>query len=221
MSSELTAAPDVRTEFQVPRSQSFAPGPIKKHSNPSKLVSDDAPHTPLLAKPAEWTKDGYMPCVAPRHFSLIEKLNHWAQWDDVTVNTDAKALCEGCPVLQQCREAAMLEEVHDGSSKAELKGKPLSAPNRYTVRGGWTPEERAHRAEVTFVDIGLRQVCGKGHIYAEVGVYVTKYGRECKGCKALNWQKPVECPHCGKTLKKGSYQAHRIRFHKNAEEVAA
>jgi len=65
----------------------------------------------------------------------------------------AKSLCVGCPVIWECLQAALREE----------QGK--SVKSRHGVRGGLTPEERAHA--VVFGDLRGREVHTPG--WAQAG----------------------------------------------------
>ena len=49
----------------------------------------------------------------------------------------ARAICAGCPVRQECLDAAMKEEIY------LCNDHPMQMQHRHGVRGGLTPSERA------------------------------------------------------------------------------
>lgn len=134
---------DVRTEHQVTRFAGFAPGPI--HSRNPVRECTDGERTMRLAKPPEWTQTPGL-CVG-----------RWDEYDETRGRLSEKraaALCFGCPILEECLEAAMAEEV---DVRVSTQGTPLGAQHRYGIRGGLTPKGRARKA-------GAREEpCGKGH----------------------------------------------------------
>lgn len=92
----------------------------------------DGERTLQLAVPQGWTVQAK--CIGDPRFDESVGL----------AAGQATQLCAGCPVIEQCLSAA-LEEEHG-----------LSAGNRYTVRGGLSPKERA------LVEWG-DQECARGH----------------------------------------------------------
>lgn len=210
-----------RTEFQVKAHHGFAPQAIRPRQDRITSTSDGPPSA-FFATPPSWTNDGYMPCVPPAHFSLTAKIEHWAQWDDVTTKTDAAALCEGCPVLHECRAEAMAQEVWSESANGKA-GEPLSAPHRYTVRGGWTPTERAAHATVGLV--AVVDACPRGHEWTEENTYIhtTSGERKCRAC-GRDYRKAQGKLHftcaCGKQIKKTSKFTHLRRFECDKQRAA-
>lgn len=96
------------------------------------VMKTDGERTMRLAMPQSWTKEAK--CLGS------------SGWDEThgMKAGNAAALCAGCPVIEQCLAAAMTEE------------RGLSAGNRYTVRGGKSPKERA------LLEFAAR-TCERGH----------------------------------------------------------
>lgn len=113
----------------------------------------DGGRTLQLAVPAEWTKQAK--CVGDFvTFTNLDRLRPG----------EAGGLCAGCPVIAECLSAAMSEE-HG-----------LSAGNRYGVRGGLSPKERA---ELAFAE----RECERGHV-GRWGGHVNTNLPVCLECKA-------------------------------------
>lgn len=113
----------------------------------------DGERTLQLAVPQAWTKQAK--CVGD--FALF----------DETVGLkagEAAARCAGCPVVAECLSAAMTEEAG------------LSAGNRYAVRGGLSPKERA-ALEVE------ERACERGHT-GRWGSHPNTVKPLCLECKA-------------------------------------
>lgn len=119
----------VRTEHQVRPHDSLAPGPIHAHEG-DRWVSE-APPTMRLARPPEWAQRDDLPCT-----QLVPKGNAPDPFD-TNDKSKARTLCAGCPVRRACLDAALAEE-------GTLRGR-----NRYLVRGGLTPRQRAKLSEST------------------------------------------------------------------------
>lgn len=130
-----------RTEVQLRPFEGFAPGEVVPRSEVA--LTTEGERSLQLAKPYSWTfrDDDEQP---------LNCLGNYAD-TDTTNRDEAKALCAGCPVLSECLESAMEEEV-------DKDGRPLSHHSRFLVRGGLTPRgrvdlaaERAEEAEDTAV----------------------------------------------------------------------
>lgn len=114
-----------RTEAQLRPFEGFAQSEIVPH-NGVHLVSEGERHL-RLAKPYPWSYNDDINCLG-------DYVN-----TDTTNRAEAAALCAGCPVLSQCLESAMEEEVN-------AEGEPLSHHSRFLVRGGLTPRGRVQLA---------------------------------------------------------------------------
>lgn len=114
-----------RTEAQLRPFEGFSQGEVLPR-NGVHLVSEGERHL-QLAKPYAWTYNDDINCLG-------EYVN-----TDTTNRAEAAALCDGCPVLSQCLESAMEEEVN-------ADGEPLSHHSRFLVRGGLTPRGRVQLA---------------------------------------------------------------------------
>lgn len=114
------------------------------------VARSDSGRTLRLAVPAGWTTRALC-------------LDHYALYDEsVGLNPgEAAARCAGCPVIAECLAAAMAEE-HN-----------LSAGNRYGVRGGLSPKERA---DLAFAE----SECPRGH----TGRWGTQPGNKKPRCMA-------------------------------------
>lgn len=120
----------VRTEHQVPRSQGFAPEAIRHRS--LSFDTTDGSRTPQMAKPPHWTETPGMPCVPLDKLGRLWE-HHWAAPKNVPealADEMAERMCRGCPVQQDCLDAALAEE---GT---------LHHSSRFMVRGGLTPKGR-------------------------------------------------------------------------------
>lgn len=129
---------------------------MKSHVSRGVTMSpkrDTDQHTFILAKPPEWM--GAAKCAGD--MSML---------DDAVGLSPGEAMkrCEGCPVVADCLSDAMTRE-HG-----------LSAGNRYTIRGGLSPKERA------VLEVAENQ-CERGHVgrWADNG-----RGKQsvCLDCKA-------------------------------------
>lgn len=208
----LREGADVRTEYQVSRKQ-FTQMRDQAWSDREA----DRPE-PFFAEPPAWmTEPGYMPCVPPPYWDKAQQVAHMNQWDVTTgsgpsgrqkAEKRAAELCEGCPVLAQCRMAALGEEV-SLDEKGSPTGTPLSAQGRFLVRGGWLPVQRA---EWALTEAGL--VCENGHPNPN-GL------KQCRKCRedrksastAIVRSELTKCDDCGRTLRVGSLPRHRKRVH--------
>lgn len=94
---------------------------------------DTDQHTFILAAPPNWTIQAM--CAGD-----------FARYDDSVglKEGEAAARCKGCPVIAECLSAAQAEEGD------------LSAGNRYGIRGGFSPKERADLAYA-------ERACARGH----------------------------------------------------------
>lgn len=151
---EVTHRGDVPTSVQVLPHHGFASEAI--HARGERITASEAPRTMQLATPPAWSQRDDMPC-----------LNNWAPYDLDTRTISAKkakALCFGCPVLEECLEDAMLMERDQRQGK--MFGRPLGAQHRYGIRGGLTPNGRAERAGV-----GKAKPVVAGTVVSEEPVY--------------------------------------------------
>jgi hypothetical protein len=114
-----------RTEAQLRPFEGFSPDEIVPR-NGVHLVSEGERHL-QLAKPYPWTWRDDINCLGEYEAT------------DTTNRAEAAKLCAGCPVLSQCLESAMEEEVNSD-------GEPLSHHSRFLVRGGLTPRGRVELA---------------------------------------------------------------------------
>lgn len=112
-----------RTEHQVAPFEGFKPEEVSPRApmNPTSAAG----YTLRLAEPPKWAQRDDLPCT-----KLVPTRNGLDPFDTNSKAT-ALALCAGCPVRQECLEAALAEE-------GTLRGR-----NRYLVRGGLTPKQRA------------------------------------------------------------------------------
>ncbi len=122
---QIRVASYSRTEAQMRPFEGFAPDEIVPR-NGVHLVSEGARHL-RLAKPYAWTWRDDLNCLG----------NYTTT--DTTNRVEAAELCAGCPVLSECLESAMDEEVN-------AEGEPLSHHSRFLVRGGLTPRGRVELA---------------------------------------------------------------------------
>ena len=92
----------------------------------------------------------------------------------------ARALCEGCPVRNQCLDAALTEELADA---ARYEGKVYS----FGYRGGTTPAERALIHDQRYArpqrKLGGTH-CPNGHEYTPDNTYIRPdtNTRTCRTC---------------------------------------
>lgn len=98
-------------------------------------AKSEGPRTLQLAVPGAWTKQA----------KCIGDFSRFTDMERMLKDGKAAELCAGCPVIEQCLSAAMREE-HG-----------LTAGNRYGVRGGLSPKERA--ALVLPVSCGREHAC--------------------------------------------------------------
>lgn len=117
----------VRTENQVRPHDGFKPEAVMVNYL-MRMESDNAERTLQLARPPAWTETPGLPCT-PTVTGYDMRRKFMDKWDTGS-EVEAQALCAGCPVIEQCLAAAIVEE-HG-----------LSATNRYLVRGGLTPSGR-------------------------------------------------------------------------------
>lgn len=119
----------VRTEAQLRPFDGFKPEEIATNQQPISFTNE-GPATMMLAKPPGWAQRDDLPCIG-----------RWAEYDEASPGEGsferAAALCEGCPVLLECRSAALREEAG------------LARVYRYGVRGGMTPHQRASEPVAT------------------------------------------------------------------------
>lgn len=169
-----------------------------------RAVTETDQHTQLLARPSDWSKGA-------------QCLDQWVLFDaDHLKEGVAATLCAACPVIAECLSAAVVEE---GS---------LIARNRYGVRGGLSPDERAALAL-------KERVCSNGH-EGEWTWQENEGGRAhwaCAEClreskrayfrknkeSRLEYQRhyrskrKVRCPMCEKEMHKVSLNKHVERMH--------
>lgn len=168
----------------------------------------DGERTMTLAVPAGWTREAK--CIGS--FDLF----------DISVGLragEAMSRCEGCPVIEECLSAALAEEGD------------LSAGNRYGIRGGLSPKERA------LVALADRE-CSRGHRnrWSNTGTVLI-----CLECKSEDGRKRwkriaetdpeymarrvakmresrdlrrVSCLECKATLQAKSFQRHLDTVHR-------
>lgn len=114
-----------RTEAQLRPFEGFSQGEVLPR-NGVHLVSEGERHL-QLAKPYAWTYNDDINCLGEYEAT------------ETTDRAEARKLCAGCPVLSECLESAMEEEV-------DKDGNPLSHHSRFLVRGGLTPRGRVELA---------------------------------------------------------------------------
>lgn len=184
---------DVGTAVQVPAHQGFASEAI--HTRTTPHVKSDTTHTMRLATPAPWAQRDDLPCLKTWEQSYDEacadghprKVNPFDLDAGARISDkDAKALCFGCPVLDECLEAALAEEV---DHRPATNGKPLGAQHRYGVRGGMSPRGRADLAKPR-PKVKLGGLCKKGlHERTEETQAMHSHGKHgirqvCLPCRA-------------------------------------
>jgi hypothetical protein len=132
--------PQGPTDSQLLPHEGFRTGTIHTRGNPSTRLASDPP-TMLLAKPPAWSEAGGRPCDPPPGLGKLEARRHMDAWDvnESRIKNGAEhaaKLCAGCPVRAACLTAALEEE---GT---------ISPSHRYLVRGGMTPKQRHHLAQL-------------------------------------------------------------------------
>jgi len=114
----------VRTEAQVRPHQGFKSTALQV--NRAVRRGTEGERTLILAVPPAWTETE-KPCDTQLKGRLARA--HMDKWD-TWVESEAVALCAGCPVQLPCLESAIREE------------RGVSAGGRHMVRGGVTPQGR-------------------------------------------------------------------------------
>lgn len=177
-----------------------------------------------FAEPPAWTQDA--PCQ--HEWPHPDGREHKSPWDsDYMSDKKAAELCADCPILEACLSAAMEEEGE------------LIARNRYGIRGGKTPKQRAMLAAPA--------ECGKGHVghmvsNTDARVKISWVCLECKRIASREWRakatpeqlerkraytrernkRRVQCPQCGGEFAINALSRHLERKHAAPEgEVAS
>ena len=116
----------VRTEFQLRPFDGFKPEEIEPKAAFVPML-DEVPAF-RLAVPPDWAQND-KPCDGK-----------WETYDEAGPGTGdperAEFLCRGCPVRQECLDAALREEAGES-------GEGLGWRYRHGIRGGLTPFQRA------------------------------------------------------------------------------
>jgi hypothetical protein len=145
-------------------------------------------HTFRLASPPKWSE-------------RAKCLDNSAAFDEsVGLSAGlAAARCEGCPVIAECLAAALAEE---GT---------LAASNRYTIRGGLSPAERA-----TLAGAGAAANERKRLRYAAMKDDPEFLARNATSLRERRAAQTVSCLGCGTEMRTAAFGRHLARAHGEA-----